>query len=320
MKNVFDKVKSVASTKTTVLIAGETGTGKGVIAKLIHQHSHRRDGPFIAVHCGAIAENLLESELFGHEKGSFTGAIRRKLGKFEIAQNGTIFLDEIGTMSYSAQIKLLQVLQDKIFQRVGGEEAVQSDVRIIAASNVDLNLLSSEGKFRKDLFYRLNVFPIEIPSLRGRLEDIPLMVNTFLERLNKYHLKDIQGVHEEVLEAFERYSWPGNIRELENLVERAYILETSSILTPESFPNEIMTFAAHETPVPFDISSTLAQTRARGISSIERQYLKELLAETKGNIGATAKGAGITPRQLHKLMVKHSLRKEEFKVNSKIKK
>lgn len=313
MKDVFEKVKSVAPTRTTVLLTGETGTGKGVIAKLIHQHSHRGESPFIAVHCGAMPETLLESELFGHEKGSFTGATRRKLGKFEIAQGGTLLLDEVGTMTYAAQIKLLQILQDKIFQRVGGEETIECDVRIIAASNIDLKKMSEDGNFRKDLYYRLSVFPIEIPPLRERVEDISSLVNTFLQRLNKFHLKGIQGIHKEAIEAFERYPWPGNIRELENLIERAYILETSSILTPESFPNELLTYDAPEAPISLDISLSLAEVRNRGIASIERQYLKELLANNKGSINKTAEASGISTRQLHKLMVRHKIRKEEFK-------
>ncbi|MEJ2656215.1 MAG: sigma-54 dependent transcriptional regulator, partial [Desulfobacterales bacterium] len=182
MKLVFSKVRSVAPTKSTVLIIGETGTGKGVLAKLIHRHSHRMNEKFISVHCGAIPDNLIESELFGHEKGAFTGAIRRKLGKFEIAKGGTIFLDEIGTISPTSQIKLLQVLQDGIFERVGGEEIIRSNVRIIAATNMDLKRMCDEGTFRKDLYYRLNVFPIEIPPLTERQEDIPYLADIFLKK------------------------------------------------------------------------------------------------------------------------------------------
>ena len=169
MKMVFDKIRSVALTKSTVLLTGETGTGKGVLANLVHRHSNRRDAQFISVHCGAIPDTLLESELFGHEKGAFTGAVRRKLGKFEIASGGTIFLDEIGTITPSAQIKLLQVLQDGTFQRVGGEETIEANVRVIAATNADLKKMCDDGHFRKDLYYRLDVFPIELPPLRGRV-------------------------------------------------------------------------------------------------------------------------------------------------------
>jgi DNA-binding NtrC family response regulator len=310
---VFDKVKSVAPTKTTVLLTGETGTGKGVIAKLIHRQSSRRDAQFISVHCGAIPDTLLESELFGHEKGAFTGADRRKLGKFEIAHGGTIFLDEIGTITPPAQIKLLQVLQDKRFQRVGGEIDIETDVRIIAATNTDLKKLSKDGLFRNDLYYRLSVFPIEIPPLRERKKDIPLFVNVFLRRLNQLYSKNIEGLHPLVVEALERYSWPGNIRELENLIERAYILESSPILTPESFPSELFTPDDARTQIPFEISLTLAQVRRRSIETIEQHYLKDLLTSQRGRIQRTAEAAGISSRQLHKLMKKYALRKEDFK-------
>ena len=221
MKTVYQQIRSVAPTKSTVLLIGETGTGKSVLAKLIHQHSNRKDAPFIGVHCGAIPDTLVESELFGHEKGSFTGAMRRKLGKFEFATNGTLLLDEIGTVTPAAQIKLLQVLQDGTYQRVGGEETLKTDVRVIAATNADLKKMCDEGSFRKDLYYRLNVFPIEIPPLRERRDDIPLFIDTFLNKLNQFSLKTIHGVHPQVIESLMNYSWPGNIRELENLVERA---------------------------------------------------------------------------------------------------
>jgi DNA-binding NtrC family response regulator len=313
MKKVFDKIRSVAPTKSTVLLIGETGTGKGVLAKLIHRHSNRRDDQFISVHCGAIPDTLLESELFGHEKGAFTGAIREKLGKFEIARGGTIFLDEIATITPSAQIKLLQVLQDGIFQRVGGEETIEADSRVIAATNMDLRKMCSEGEFRKDLYYRLNVFPVEIPPLNKRIEDIPYFVEVFLKNLNKFNSKDIQKVHPLVLEAFTNYSWPGNIRELENLMERAYILETSHVLTPESFPTELFESQGSLSNLPVDSSLALKEVRRKGIEDIERLYLKGLLAQYKGIIKNSAEAAGITTRQLHKLMKKYGLRKEEFK-------
>ena len=226
MKTVFDKVRSVSPTKSTVLIVGETGTGKSLLARLIHRHSDRKDGPFISVHCGAIPDTLLESELFGHEKGSFTGAVRRKLGRFEVAQGGTIFLDEVGTIAPSAQVKLLEILQTSTFSRVGGEEAIEADVRVIAATNTDLLKMCDEGQFRKDLYYRLNVFPIQVPPLRDRLEDINHIVEVILRKLNKFHPKEINDVHADVIEAFTSYSWPGNIRELENLLERAYYWKT----------------------------------------------------------------------------------------------
>jgi transcriptional regulator with GAF, ATPase, and Fis domain len=313
MRNVFDKIRSVSPTKSTVLLTGDTGTGKSVLAQLIHQHSNRRDAQFISVHCGAIPDTLVESEMFGHEKGAFTGAIKRKLGKFEIANGGTIFLDEIGTITPSAQIKLLQVLQDGTFQHVGGEETIKTDVRVIAATNADLKNMCDEGQFRKDLYYRLNVFPIEIPALRERFEDIPLFIDTFLKNLNKFSLKEINAAHPQVLDAFSRYSWPGNIRELENLIERAYILETSDQLTPESFPGEL--FESDSTPVfiPSSEDLTLTAARQRGVEEVERNYLKDVLTRHKGKIGDSAKVAGISTRQLNKLMNKYGIRKEEFK-------
>ena len=314
MKTVFDKVRSVAPTKSTVLLNGETGTGKGVLARLIHHHSNRKDGPFISVHCGAIPDTLLESELFGHEKGAFTGAVRRKLGKFEIAQGGTNFLDEIGTITPSAQIKLLEILQDGTFHRVGGEETIEANVRVIAATNADLQKMCNEGQFRKDLYYRLNVFPVEIPPLRDRIEDIAYIVEVILKRLNKFHSKEIHDTDPRVIEAFVKYSWPGNIRELENLMERAYILEESPILTPESFPNELFTSDPSQVQVVADISVTLAEVRRKAIEQTEAYYLKGLLAASKGRIKETAGAAGISPRQLHKLMKKYGIRKEEFKL------
>ncbi len=345
MKKAFEKIQSVAPTKSTVLLVGETGTGKGVLANLIHRHSNRRERQFISVHCGAIPDTLIESELFGHEKGAFTGAIKRKLGKFEIAHGGTIFLDEIGTITPSAQIKLLQVLQDRTFQRVGGEENIEVDVRIIAATNRDLIKMYNEGLFRNDLYYRLSVFPIEVPPLRERKEDIPLLVEVFLRRLNKFNSKEIHDVHPAVMEAFQEYSWPGNIRELENLIERAYILEKSSVLTPESFPSELFVCreskrggrsggvtaaergvhegvriadavapkAEEQDRVGTGVLLSLEEERRRGVEEIERGYLKRLLAAHQGRIKESAEAAGIGVRQLNKLMNRYGIRREDFK-------
>ncbi|UCE33881.1 MAG: sigma-54-dependent Fis family transcriptional regulator [Deltaproteobacteria bacterium] len=313
VKKAYEKIRSVAPTKSTVLLIGETGTGKGELAKLIHRHSSRRDAQLISVHCGAIPDTLLESELFGHEKGAFTGAVRRRLGKFEIATGGTIFLDEIGTITPSAQIKLLQILQDQTFQRVGGEETLEANVRVIAATNTDLKKMCEDGQFRKDLYYRLNVFPIEVPPLRDRPEDIPHLVEVFLKRMNKFSSKEIHDIHPRVLEAFRRYSWPGNIRELENLMERAYILETSSLLTPESFPSELFESEVPSASVFFDTQLTLTEVRHKGIEDIERRYLKEVLAKNQGRIKESASVAGVTTRQLHKLMKRYGIRKEDFK-------
>jgi len=313
MQNVFDKIRLVAPTKSTVLLNGETGTGKSLMAKLIHQHSNRREAQFISAHCGAIPDTLLESELFGHEKGAFTGAVRRKLGKFEIAKGGTIFLDEIGTITPSAQIKLLQILQDGTFQRVGGEETLEANTRVIAATNTDLKKMCNDGQFRKDLYYRLNVFPIEIPPLRERIADIPYLVDLILKRMTKFYPKKIQALHPQVIDAFQSYEWPGNIRELENLMERAYILEASTTLTPKCFPDDLFDFKAGRAILALNSALTLSEVRQRGIEDIERNYVKEILSRHKGKINESARNAGITPRQLNKLMNKYGIRKEEFK-------
>jgi len=313
MMEVLAKVKLVAPTRTTVLLTGETGTGKGVIAKMIHNLSNRADQPFIAVHCGAIPDTLLESELFGHEKGSFTGAVRRKHGKFQIADGGTIFLDEIGTVSPSAQIKLLQVLQDKSFNRVGGETTISVDVRVLAATNMDLRKLCQAGDFRTDLYYRLNVFAIELPPLRDRLEDVPPLVESFLERLNRLYSKDIKGVDPEAMQILESYSWPGNIRELENLIERAYILEPGPLLTVEDFPSELMTFENLRSAQAAGSVPTLAEVRQRVLQQMEKRYLREILTLSQGRIGPAADLAGVSTRQLHNLLTRYGLHKEEFR-------
>ena len=313
MKEVYSNVRLVAETNSTVLLTGETGTGKGLIAKLIYQESKRKEFQFINMHCGAIPDSLLESELFGHEKGAFTGAIRRKLGKFEIADKGTIFLDEIGTISTSMQIKLLQVLQDKMFFRVGGEESIKTNVRIITATNSNLLQLAEEEKFRLDLYYRLNVFQIELPPLRMRLEDLPFLIDQILKKLNRHLGKSIFNIHDEVLNAFQEYEWPGNIRELENLLERAYILESSSILTPKSFPIKLFKEKFRALNNPIDLSKTLKIVRQTQIDKIEKDYLVKVLTTNKGKIKESALQAGIGERQLNKLMNNYNLCKEDFK-------
>ncbi len=313
MLQTFEKVKSVAPTQTTVLLLGDTGVGKGTVAKLIHQHSSRKDQSFVHVHCGALPDTLAESELFGYEKGAFTGAVKRKLGRFDTAQKGTIFLDEINTISGTMQIKLLQVLQDRIFQRVGGEYPIETDVRVIAASNSDLQQLCDEGLFRKDLYYRLSVFPLEIPSLQQRFEDIPDWVNYLIEWFNKLYFKEIQNADPLVVKALQEYSWPGNIRELENVIERAYILETSSTLRAESFPQELFSDLNYPAEIAMDITQPLAEVRRQSLENIERQYLKELMAKHLGRVNRAAETAGITTRQRHKLLSKYGIRKEEFK-------
>lgn len=315
MRDVFVKIRQVAGTRTTVLLTGETGTGKSLIAKLLHAHSKRKDMPFISVHCGAIPDTLVESELFGHEKGSFTGAVRRKLGKFELAHGGTIFLDEIGTISQSVQVKLLNVIQERMIQRVGGENDIPVDVRIIAATNENMGDLCEKGKFRQDLFYRLNVFPIRIPSLRERLEDLPRISESFIKQFNGLLNTEIKGIHPQVLDTLLEYEWPGNVRELENVIERACILETGDILLPESFPPDLLDTQGEVVTSPVKTSLPLKEARQITVDKFEKQYLSSLLEQCRGVIKTAAARAGITTRQLNKLMNRHGLERKTFVKN-----
>ncbi len=239
-QDVLKIVKQVAPTDATVLITGESGTGKEIIANVIHLNSKRAKNPLVKVHCAALPETLLESELFGHEKGAFTGAVARKKGRFELADSGTIFLDEIGEISPNVQVKLLRVLQEHEFERVGGEESIKVDIRVIAATNRNLKQLVEEGKFREDLYYRLNIINIHIPPLRERKEDIPLLINYFLNYYNKKYNKNIEGIREEALIAFQNYKWPGNVRELQNLMENLVILCNSKYITKDILPPHII--------------------------------------------------------------------------------
>jgi len=237
---VFDLIRKVADTDSNVLILGESGTGKELIAHAIHYNSPRREGPLIPVNCAAIPEELLESELFGHERGAFTHAVRTRIGRFELANGGSIFLDEISEMSPGLQVKILRVLQEKEFERVGGRNTIKVDVRVVAATNQDLEKAVEEKKFRNDLYYRLNVIPIHLPPLRDRKEDIPLLVEHFIEKMEKRKKKSIKGVSSEALRSFEAHEWPGNIRELENLMERLIVLkEEGSFITPKDLPDKI---------------------------------------------------------------------------------
>ena len=240
MLTIFEIVEKVADSDSTVLVYGESGTGKELIARALHYNSHRQDKPLIPINCGAIPEELLESELFGYEKGAFTGAASSRIGRFELAHTGTIFLDEIGEMSPSLQVKLLRVLQEREFERVGGTRTIKVDVRIIAATNKDLEAMVEQNEFREDLFYRLNVIPIELPPLRERRSDIPLLVQHFIEHFNAQKNRYIEGVLPEALERLNAYHWPGNIRELENVIERITILKGSGVITLEDLPEKIM--------------------------------------------------------------------------------
>ena len=313
LNKVFESIRDVASTKTTVLLGGETGVGKSEIAKLIHRKSSRSNAPFVHVHCGAIPENLFESEIFGHEKGAFTGAVKRKLGKFEVSNRGTIFFDEISTLSPSAQIKLLKVLQDSCFERVGGEQEIKVDVRVIAATNDSLLELVERGEFRKDLYYRINVFPIELPSLKDRLEDLPYLLDYFLMQLNREGCKIIEGCQPELLEMLSEYPWPGNIRELQNLVERAFVLEKGRVLSAESFPAEVLGENDVSAILPLNLELSLSDARAKVLEGFERQYMKTIMTKFEGKIGAAAEAAGVTVRQIHNLLKRHSIDKADYK-------
>ena len=248
LKKVFKLVDKVASTDSTVMIHGESGTGKELLVRAIHSNSSRKDKPLIPVNCGAIPEELLEAELFGHEKGAFTNAIRTRIGRFEMANEGTIFLDEIGDMSSKLQVKLLRVLQEHEIERVGGDKIIPVDIRVLTATHVDLSKAVEEGRFREDLYYRLNVIPVTMPPLRNRLDDVPLLVNYFLKRLRETRNSEITGIDQEVLNRFLSYGWPGNVRELENLMERMVTLADDPVLTVDDLPAKLLAATEGITP------------------------------------------------------------------------
>ena len=239
MQHVFDLIPTIAESESTVLITGDSGTGKGLIAQALHNQSPRADNPFITVNCGAIPDTLLESELFGYKAGAFTDARRSKAGRFTLAQGGTIFLDEIGDISPAIQAKLLRVLQDKVFEPLGGVQSIKADVRILAATNRDLATLVQEGRFRTDLYYRINVFRMELPPLRERMEDIPLLVNHFVAKLSSLKGKEISGVTPEALAILMKYDYPGNVRELENIIEHAFVLSPGGMIQAQHLPGEL---------------------------------------------------------------------------------
>ncbi|RMG67683.1 MAG: sigma-54-dependent Fis family transcriptional regulator [Calditrichaeota bacterium] len=288
MQELFNLIQDVARTSSTVLIRGESGTGKELIANAIHFNSDRVNKPFIKINCGVLAENLLESELFGHEKGAFTGAIKSKPGRFELADGGTIFLDEIGDISPNMQLKLLRVLQEGEFERVGGTETKKVDVRIIAATNRNLEEAMKEGAFRQDLYYRLNVIPIEVPPLRERKDDIPLLIEHFLNKFNQAFNKNIQGVDEEAMRCLQTYHWPGNIRELENLLERAVVLNKTGLLTVKDFPPYVVN-AEPENSIPVNLDRPLTEL----VDEYEKQIILVALRENNFNKLRTAEKLGI---------------------------
>jgi two-component system response regulator HydG len=298
MKQVLETVATVALSEASVLILGESGTGKELIANALHQGSNRAEKRFVKVNCAALPETLLESELFGHEKGAFTGAIARKAGRFELADSGTIFLDEIGEMALATQAKLLRVLQEREFEPLGSTRTVKVNIRIIAASNRNLEEEVKKGEFREDLFYRLNVVPIKLPPLRERKEDIPILTEHFLKIYNEKNGRKIQGFHPRALDALMRYNWPGNIRELENVVERGVILTRDDYLTYSDLPEGLR-------DAPGDPVSEEACTGIRPgmtIREMERELILKTLDENEGNRTRSARTLGITRRTLqHKL-------------------
>jgi len=308
MQEVYKEVGRVAGSDATVLLRGESGTGKELFAKAIYLHSNRKDKPFIIVNCAAIPESLLESELFGHEKGAFTDAVSRHIGKFEAASNGTIFLDEIGDMSLNLQAKLLRVLQEKTFNRVGSTETITSDVRVIAATNRNLEELVKNEQFREDLYYRLNVVTITIPPLRDRREDIPLLVSYFVAKYSKKYSKSVQGVDKEALEMFMKYDWPGNVRELENVIARGVIVTSAPFITKEHLSKELIDNLQTGEEKNKDFSKTeksLSSVNEEEITplpelieKIERREILKALELSNGNKTKAAKMLGISRKSL----------------------
>ena len=298
MLNLLETVAQVAPSEATVLINGESGTGKELIAGAIHFNSHRKDGPFVKLNCAAITETLMESELFGHEKGSFTGAERRKEGRFYQAHGGSLFLDEVSEMSLTMQVKLLRVLQEREFTRVGGEKTIQVDVRLMAATNKNLPELISKGTFREDLYYRLNVVGLEIPPLKKRREDIPLLAQHFLEVFAVRNSKQIKGYTPQAMDHLIRYDWPGNVRELMNAVERAVVLSQADFLSEKDFTSIAGADTVCSEPGPN--TATFPLDGAAPLEEVEKATILKTLEATGGNKSEAARRLGITRKTLHK--------------------
>ncbi len=298
MQEVFELISDIADTDSTVLIQGESGTGKELIARAIHFNSHRKNKPFIIANCSAYSQNLLESELFGHEKGSFTGAIRRKVGRFELADGGTIFLDEIGEVSPPTQILLLRVLQDHRFERVGGEETLEVDTRVIAATNKNLTEEMKKGTFREDLYYRLNVIPIFVPPLRERKDDIPLLASYFLQKFSRERGKEVTGFSPEVIEILLAHSWPGNVRELENVIDHAIIISKQDKVLPRDLPQFLS-----QRPLPAQEFTTL--------EDYERDLILRTLQETNWNKYKASKKLNINRSTLYGKIKRYGLEKRQ---------
>jgi DNA-binding NtrC family response regulator len=293
MQNVFEVASFVAKKNVTVLLTGHTGTGKEMVANAIHYNSPRSTAPFIRANCAALSQGVIESELFGHEKGSFTGAISKRAGRFELAHNGTIFLDEIGDMSLDTQIKLLRVLQEREFERVGGNETIKVDVRVIAATNRNLEKLMDEGRFRKDLFYRLNVVHIELPSLRERKEDLPLLVSHFIKKFNDNKDYRIRGITKDAMQMFLNYQWPGNVRELENAIESAMALARKDVIESKYLPSFLLLSRPQDSEF-YQIPQNIT------LGEMEREIIELALQKYGGNKTRTAKSLDIGLRTLQR--------------------
>jgi Nif-specific regulatory protein len=306
MQEVCRLISRILDTTTTIFITGESGTGKEIVARAIHAHGPRAKGPFIAVNCAAIPESLLEAELFGCERGAFTGAVQRRLGRFELAAGGTLFLDEIGEMSPSLQAKLLRVLQEKTFERLGGMGTLTADTRIIAATNRDLQHAVREGKFRKDLFYRLHVYPIPLPPLRERRDDLELLAEHFLRKHGKELGKERCGLSKEVKSLFQAYPWPGNVRELEHIIERAVLLCQEPLITPQYLPASLREQAR---TLPTSKKTFACPSGALTLPELEQQYIRRALEQTSYNQVQASKLLGLTRTQLRTRMKNHQLEK-----------
>ncbi|HEX7416334.1 MAG TPA: sigma-54 dependent transcriptional regulator [Smithellaceae bacterium] len=306
---IFDAIKRVAPTTTTIMITGETGTGKELVADAIHYNSPRKKNPLIKINCAAIAETLMESELFGYEKGAYTGAAITKPGKFELAHKGTLFLDEVGEIPRDMQVKLLRVIQEQEFERVGGLRTIKVDVRIITATNQNLLQQVQAGNFREDLYYRLNVFPIDVPPLRERKEDIQPLVDYFMDKFNKKLELSVE-VDSKVKEMLLRYEWPGNIRELENLIERMMLLAKDNLITSQEVPAEFKAALDKIITAPVDDGKKPFKDYMRDhVENVERQMIIKCLEESGGNVTNAAKQLGLSRKGLQLKMIKYNLRK-----------
>lgn len=312
MHQIFELIGHVSQSPSTVLIEGETGTGKEVIARAIHQSSLERRGPMVAINCAALPETLLESELFGHEKGAFTSAVGQRKGRFELANGGTLFLDEVGDVPATMQAKLLRVLQERRFERVGGSESIEVDVRIVAATNRSLARLVKEGKFREDLYYRLNVVKIDLPALRDRPEDIPLLATHFTEKYARTGEAPKQ-IAPEAMEVLLAHSWPGNVRELENAIERACVTSTDGFIQPENLPADVTKPSQAKVPFEVDLSRPLTEQLAELTTAFEKRYIRKALRKSRGNIGRCAKICGLSRRSITSKVAEYKIEKSQFK-------